>query len=217
MENIDIDSIINDIDDIINEVENSFEGDHNTEELQQCVLELIPLPVDQFKVLSVQGVPEKFKTSFSCKIENFDNFVEDYGTKNCETLRILSWNDVNNRKFTTKYYRCQHNTRNDDTKDINDPSKRVKNTNCPYKLTIKKEKHSKVEYDTTIDIEWCHNHPVKSLHALSFRDIADHIKIKVKDLYDRGLLPGAAYKELMKELKSECKDDLDYHLKLADR
>ena len=39
----------------------------------------------------------------------------------------------------------------------------------------------------------------------------------MKNLFISGLLPSAAHKEFMRQLKSECSDDLEYHLKLADR
>ena len=39
----------------------------------------------------------------------------------------------------------------------------------------------------------------------------------VKEMFARGLLPGAAYREMMRQLRSECNDDLDYHRRLSDR
>lgn len=36
-----------------------------------------------------------------------------------------------------------------------------------------------------------------------------------KILYEHGLLPGAAYKELLRQLKCECSSDVEYHLKLS--
>ena len=36
-------------------------------------------------------------------------------------------------------------------------------------------------------------------------------------MFARGLLPGAAYREMMRQLRSECNDDLDYHRRLSDR
>ena len=37
---------------------------------------------------------------------------------------------------------------------------------------------------------------------------------QIKEMYANGLLPGAAYRELLRQLRSECKDDLEYHHRL---
>ena len=66
-----------------------------------------------------------------------------------------------------------------------------------------------------LDIEWNHNHPTNSLHALSFKDIPPAVIETIKDMFSTGLLSGAAHKEFMRELISQCKDDMEYHLKLA--
>ncbi len=39
----------------------------------------------------------------------------------------------------------------------------------------------------------------------------------IKEIYDRGLLPAAAYREVLRQLKTECKNNLEYHKKLSDR
>ena len=44
-------------------------------------------------------------------------------------------------------------------------------------------------------------------------DVVHHIK----DLFNSGLLPGAAHREFLKHVRSTCKDDIEYHLKLSDR
>ena len=39
----------------------------------------------------------------------------------------------------------------------------------------------------------------------------------IKQMYISGLLPGAAHREFLQQLRSECKDDLEYHRRLSDR
>ena len=36
-------------------------------------------------------------------------------------------------------------------------------------------------------------------------------------MFNSGLLPGAAYREFLRQLKSECKDDLEFHKRFSDR
>jgi hypothetical protein len=67
-----------------------------------------------------------------------------------------------------------------------------------------------------LDIEWNHNHPTNSLHALSFKEIPTAVIEIIKDVFSSGLLPGAAHKEFMRELRSQCREDMEYHMKLAD-
>ena len=73
------------------------------------------------------------------------------------------------------------------------------------------------EFGSTIDIEWNHNHSVQSLHSLSFKDIPTSVKNDIKQMFESGLLPGAAHREFLRQLRSECKDELEYHQQLADR
>ena len=118
-----------------------------------------------------------------------------------------------------KYFRCHHDTRYEPTmnpKDIlcDKPQKRFKNTNCQFSLIVRLSKTEK-EFGSVLDIEWNHNHPTNSLHALSFKDIPPAVIETIKDMFSTGLLSGAAHKEFMRELISQCKDDMEYHLKLA--
>ena len=73
------------------------------------------------------------------------------------------------------------------------------------------------ELCSVIDIEWDHNNSVQSLHSLSFKDIPQLVTNQIKEMYANGLLPGAAYRELLRQLRSECKDDFEYHQRLSDR
>ena len=59
------------------------------------------------------------------------------------------------------------------------------------------------ELCSIIDIEWSHNHSVQSLHSLSFKDIPPLVTNQIKEMYANGLLPGAAFRELLRQLRSE--------------
>ena len=72
------------------------------------------------------------------------------------------------------------------------------------------------ELCSVIDIEWNHNHYVQSLHSLSFKDIPPLVTNQIKQICMLMVLPGAAYRELLQQLRSECKDDLEYHERLSD-
>ena len=72
------------------------------------------------------------------------------------------------------------------------------------------------EFGSTIDIEWNHNHSVQSPHSLGFKDIPTLVKNDIKQMFESGLLPGAAHREFLCQLRSECKDEPEYHQQLAD-
>lgn len=206
---------------ILDNILSTFAGDVDTDILRNCVLEKIPMNSDQYKITRVEGMPEKFKASIICKlntVELVNAFLKEYGKKNNETLRILSKKESKCYKFI-HYYRCHHNTRNIKTKGAfeKNPFKRVKNTNCPFRLIVKAERDPNGEFDAFIELMWNHNHATKSMHVLSFKDISDCSKEKIRLLFERGLLPGSAYKELLRQLKSECSSDVEYHLRLSDR
>ena len=65
----------------------------------------------------------------------------------------------------------------------------MKNTECPFHMTIKITKEN-VDYPCEIEICWNHNHPVKSLHALSFKEISKESEKTCKELFSQGLSPG---------------------------
>uniref|UniRef100_A0A7M5V8P8 MULE transposase domain-containing protein n=1 Tax=Clytia hemisphaerica TaxID=252671 RepID=A0A7M5V8P8_9CNID len=73
------------------------------------------------------------------------------------------------------------------------------------------------KYPAQINIEYSHSHSTKSLQSLSFKDIPDHVSKTIHELFQKGYTPGLAYREMMQDLKSKSTDDLDLHLKLADR
>lgn len=209
------------------EVKNGYSEAENTTELLSCVKRVMPLPDTDYKIINVKGTTTKFKASVECSLKNADDlnkFITNYNMKNNETLKVSKTRIVTCEKSpyqTIKYFRCHHNTRYEPTmnpKDIlcDKPQKRFKNTNCQFSLIVRLSKTEK-ECGSVLDIEWNHNHPTNSLHALSFKDIPPAVIETIKAMFSTGLLPGAAHKEFMRELRSQCKDDMEYHMKLADR
>ena len=115
-----------------------------------------------------------------------------------------------------KYLQCQHNTRVQTTQNHVDvlkqnPSKRFKNTHCPFKLSARIEKRSTL-YPCKIKIEWTHNHPVKSLQALSFKDVSEEAKNIIYGYFENGMTPGSAHKEYVRCLRAFYHQEiLEFH------
>ena len=78
-------------------------------------------------------------------------------------------------------------------------------------MAIKPLKKS-TDFYTLFDIEWNHNHSTALLHSLTSEDKSLVTKSKIERLFHAGLLPG-----VMREICSECENDLEYQQKLADR
>ena len=131
-----------------------FPGLENTYELFQRVQDICPLSSKDYLIQNVCGSISKSKTTLRCLMDNdgdLKNFIKLYNEKNDETLRLSTW------KVKTKgphklvaYYRCQHNTRYSATFDPvtvlkKNPSKRIKNTNCSFSLSIKLFKDPKAD------------------------------------------------------------------------
>ena len=212
------------IDDVLDNLKNRFTDNTYAGDINIFVEKKIPL--NDFKIIEAKGCSERFNAKFYANFANQDEiniFIQNYNEKNHETLRLFGNNGENKEYLFRQYYRCQHNTRNQRTKDSHTilsakPFKRLKNTNCPFKLSIKTRRYQFIDNNNTlIELNWDHNHPIQSLHALSFKDISPDVVSQVKDLFQKGLLPGAAYKEYLKQLRSECSSDLHYHEKMADR
>ena len=199
----------------------------NTEELLARVKSIIPLEENKYKPIAVQGDSGKFKATIRTTFRNEEDiamFIQNYGLKNNETLRITKRREASEKGeyILTKYYRCHHNTRYEPTMCpaeilASKPAKRFKNTNCPFSLVVRLRKDVDAEYNSIIEIEWNHNHSVDSLHSLSFKDIPTSVTNTITKMYSSGLLPGAAYREFLRQLRSECKDNLEYHRRLSDR
>lgn len=215
--------------DAIANLQTSFSGPENTQELLSRVKTIIPIEENQYKISSVQGNTGKFKATIKTTFHNEEDiamFIQNYGIKNNETLRVTKARKASgNGEYTLiKYFRCHHHTRYEATMCpaqilSSKPSKRFKNTNCPFSLVVRLGKRVEVEedYNSSIDVEWNHNHSVDSLHSLSFKDIPTSVTNTITQMYVSGLLPGAAHREFLRQLRSECKDDLEYHRRLSDR
>ena len=204
-----------------------FPGLENTDELKACVQELIPFKYDEFMITNVRGNTDRFKFSLKCKIadvEEIKRFVRNYTERNNETLRISKNKKLSNQSsyLHIHYYRCQHNTRNPNTRDAKKiiterPCKRFKNTDCPFMLSVKVLQKPEDEYACIIEAEWNHNHTTVALQVIGFKDIPEEVVEHIKVLFKSGLTPGMAYREHKKELRARCKSELVYHHVLADR
>ena len=49
------------------------------------------------------------------------------------------------------------------------------------------------------------------------KDISEETKARICNFFESGLLASATYKELMKQLRSDCHNEQEYEMKLADR
>ena len=56
-----------------------------------------------------------------------------------------------------------------------------------------------------------HNHPTHSGQAFSFEDIPKDMVDRIFTMFDLNYTPGTAYKELLKSLRNESKDDMEIH------
>ena len=129
--------------------------------------------------------------------------------KNNETLKVSKTRIVTCEKSPyqiIKYFRCHHITRYEpimNPKPIlcDKPQKRFKNTNCQFSLIVRLSRTEK-ECGSLPDIEWNHNHPTNSLHALSFKDIPPAVIETIKDIFSTGLLSRAIHKEFLRAKKS---------------
>ena len=181
-------------------LQNGFPFEANTGELLGCVQEILPMKDTEYEVVDVKGTSKNFKANIKVDFKNeedVDSFVRIRGYKNNETLRILKTRKSGNKKAKTvlaKYFRCHHNTKYETTKLpdqvlASKPTKRFKNTNCPFSLIVRIGRNTEHEdFSSSIDIEWRRNHSVDSLHSLSFKDIPDLIVRQLKKF-----LLGACY------------------------
>ena len=155
-------------------VQNEFVGPVDTEELKASVNELLLNNQScDYNITGVQGMPEKFKFTLQANIrsaEELGGFIQKYELNNGETLRESKQRKLTDRSqyCVDKYYRCQHNTRVLSTKDVekvlkNDPSKRLKNTNCPFTMAVRIEKDPSVSRPCKVKVEWSHT-AIRSSH-----------------------------------------------------
>ncbi len=211
----------------MDDIKNAFQENENSGALTSCVGKIIPLEEENYKIISAKGTTNKFKAVLKCSLNNvhdLEKFITNYNNRNNETLRVSKTKVITDENSTYqmyKYFRCHHNTRHEPTMNPNEvliakPHKRFKNTNCQFSLVVRLPR-KEGEYGAELDIEWNHNHPTNSLQALSFKEIPEDVINKINDMFSNGLLPGAAHKEFMGQLRCDCKDDIEYHLRLADR
>ena len=215
---------------IINEVQGKFSvGEENTEELFEVVKNLLPLDEVGYKIVNVERCKESFKTSVDCKLASRNEcevFVESYSLQNNETLRVRTpaFPKGKSEFACILYYRCHHRTTHDPSFDVArkkqaQPSKILKNTNCPFNLILKLRKLQvePLEFPCRLEISWNHNHSVQGLQSLSFRDIPKHVSERIWKLFDEGLTPSLAYKEFIDRVKKDATNELEFHQNLADR
>ena len=128
----------------------------------------------------------------------------------------------NNEYERVHYFRCHHCTTHQNSMNHREvlqknPTKRLKNADCPFSLSIRLKRDLQSVYSARINIDYNHSHPVQSLQTLSFKDISEKVSKEIRHLYEKGYTPGMAYRDCLQTLKSIATDDLDFHLKLADR
>ena len=72
-----------------------------------------------------------------------------------------------------------------------------------------------MEFATSINMKWRHNHPLESADVLKHRDVYDEVAEKFKSLYASGHSPSSALETHKCDLYLE--DDIHYTVKAADR
>ena len=115
---------------------------------------------------------------------NFNHFIHSFIYRVEKTSK--------SRYLLYRRYRCHCKTRYDKTAETakilqQHSSKRIKNTGCPMTITFKLLKETP---DCYIILIWNRNHPVLSLHALSFKDISPSTALEIKGLFDQGYSAG---------------------------
>ncbi|XP_066923705.1 uncharacterized protein [Clytia hemisphaerica] len=194
----------------------------------------VELILDYFKeakILTQDGKEEDEQSPsivFECDVKNqedIDNFLDFYMNETNEIMKIKVKKTPGQKSIYAikSIYRCHFDTRYENTRDAEsilrkDPSKRFKNTMCPFQISFKVIKcpsHSNASCQLTMTYE--HNHPVNSLEALSFKRISEEILIEVQNLFEKGNTPSQAYQEFLRTLKLHCEDQIKFHLSKADR
>ena len=148
----------------LNVIRNQFSGSTDTDELFTYVKEILPIPNENYKVVSVKGTSERFKAEVQCKLESVaaaEIFVNKYVSSNKETLRKLTPKipSVKSPYSIILYYRCQHKTYHQPSMNPTNvlqqrPSKRLKNTDCPFSMVLPRRQMNKITYlsQYTVDL-----------------------------------------------------------------
>ena len=159
-------------------------------------------------------------------MNDLQRFLQSYAVNTNEALRIAKSDILSkgSKYSVVRYYRCQHNTRVFSTRNVKEileknPSKRLKNTNCPYRMCVNFLKDTTLaSFPCKIKIEWCHNHETDTLQASSFKDLDANVTAKIRTYFLDGMTPGTAYREFVSNLRLGHKDNLlTFHKSLADR
>jgi hypothetical protein len=88
-------------------------------------------------------------------------------------------------------------------------NKRFKNTDCPYLMIIIIGKDNIMMQKTSVQLLILNGTTtIQCNHSLSFKDNPPLVTSRIKEMYASGLLPGAAYRGLLRQLRSEYKDAL---------
>ena len=182
-----------------------------------------------YKIESIKNDNNRVDMDISCDIVTLDDiekFISCYMNLSNETLKIKTKRKCSEKSSYSQWisYRCHHDTRYEKTRNSKEiltkkPMKRFRNTYCPFQMTVKvlKITSDKDLLKCKINLEYIHNHPIESLHALSFKSISTETSHKINLLYESGLTPSQAYSEFIQNFRISCDGDLDFHLKKADR
>ena len=195
----------------LDKVNNQFSGSTNTGELLAYVDELLPLPKDSYKVVTVKGTFKRFKAQVECRLENIntvEKFVRDYINANNETLRKLTPTKQSKKSpySIILYYRCHRKMYHQPSMNPSDvlqelPSKRFKNNDCPFSMIFRMNKLPISGYTCLLDIEWNHNHVIQAGQSYSFEDIPVGVIERIKNMYQLNYTPGLAYREFCERCK----------------
>ena len=120
------------------------------------------------------------------------------------------------------FYRCHYDTCYEKSRELNlttfSPSKRFKSTYCPYNLNFKIFKDIPSDsFPCANYLEHIHNHPMEALQNFSFKPISDNVAASIKQLFQGSMTPSMAYNEFLKQLRGNAINELDFHIKKADR
>ena len=199
------------------------------DDAKKRVHRVIPLRPEHYRVDKVEGDGENWTANVSaklCSTSDIESFIRGYMDITCETLKTRVQKPAGSARgkyVANEFYRCHHDTRYEKTRDIiaiktTNPLKRVKNTYCPMSMTFKITKEEFAdEYPCQITIEHTHNHPTKSLEVFSYKTLTEEVIGKVDSLFESGCTPSSAYREYLCVLRKICRDELEFHLKKADR
>ena len=185
---------------------------------------------ENLKMAPVERLPDDFeyevhtfvKLCFASKdvtVDNIEGWLIEFQTMNNVTLKVKVKKKETKGYLLQNYYRCQHNTRNwspskDPQRKLSlNPTARVKNINCPFQMIVKIT-HGNV---CTIDVDWDHDHATDNLEASNFKELSANGVEKINCMFEQGETPSTARQQFLKELKSVCKDEIEFHMKKGDR